>query len=320
PESLPEPLRQFMSGEIEFCLEVAAEMVGFAQELEDFFRNLPEHLIDEEEPIDEDYIPLGFEDLSPDFQTPENKAQYMMYEAWEEEDMFRGEMLALQALRIDPDCADAYNYLALLSESPQESAELYEKGIETGKKAIVNSEWDLEEAKGHYWGILETRPYMRAKAGLAQCLWEMGDSEQAIAHLQEMLELNPGDNQGVRYLLMGWLLEEGCYKAAHDLFEKYKNEYSAYWKYTAALLSFLDYGDCDASRRALSDAFEMNEYVPKYLLDRRKIPRDRLPHYSPGEDSEAVMYAQENDLNWVNIKNARKWLKKQWLHYRTGIE
>ena len=38
---------------------------------------------------------------------------------------------------------------------------------------------------------------MRARLGLAQALWAMGDQQAAIEHLHDMLRLNPGDNQGV---------------------------------------------------------------------------------------------------------------------------
>ncbi len=65
----------------------------------------------------------------------------------------------------------------------------------------------FEENVGHFWGIVETRPYMRARLGLAFTLWGTGERDAAIEQAQDMLRLNPGDNQGVRYPLMLWLLE-----------------------------------------------------------------------------------------------------------------
>jgi tetratricopeptide repeat protein len=44
-------------------------------------------------------------------------------------------------------------------------------------------------------------PYMRARLGLAHSLWTAGRRDEAVQHLQDMLRLNPGDNQGVRYTL-----------------------------------------------------------------------------------------------------------------------
>src|SRR2546421_12928373 len=48
---------------------------------------------------------------------------------------------------------------------------------------------------GHFWGFLETRPYMRARAGLASTLLQLGDIDSALAHYRDMLKLIPNDNQ-----------------------------------------------------------------------------------------------------------------------------
>ncbi len=67
----------------------------------------------------------------------------------------------------------------------------------------------FEEDIGDFWAILETRPYMRARLGLAQCLYAVGRKEEGAAHYREMLRLNPNDNQDVRDLLAVCLLEIG---------------------------------------------------------------------------------------------------------------
>jgi tetratricopeptide (TPR) repeat protein len=84
--------------------------------------------------------------------------------------------------------------------------DLYEMGVRAGERAL-GEEFFTEEV-GNFWGILETRPYMRAREGLANALWALGERDQALAHYREMLELNPVDNQGVRYELADCLLEE----------------------------------------------------------------------------------------------------------------
>lgn len=57
---------------------------------------------------------------------------------------------------------------------------------------------------------------MRARADLAATLVKLGDYEQAIAEYWALLELNPGDNQGLRYLLASLLLE----RRDHDGFAR----------------------------------------------------------------------------------------------------
>ena len=81
---------------------------------------------------------------------------------------------------------------------------LYEKGVAAGERAVGAEAFRRDE--GHFWLVLETRPYMRARLGLAHVLWTLGRREEAVGHLQDLLRLNPGDNQGVRYTLAGFLL------------------------------------------------------------------------------------------------------------------
>jgi tetratricopeptide (TPR) repeat protein len=67
----------------------------------------------------------------------------------------------------------------------------------------------FKEYRGHFWGFHETRPYMRARAGLAATLAQLGDADGAIGHYREMLKLNRNDNQGIRYLLAAALMKQG---------------------------------------------------------------------------------------------------------------
>jgi len=320
------------SSVVKFLREEAVATPDMMLALSDIFKSLHEMaremaiLLDDEMLADEmlfgelidgellpdDYVPGEFMDLPEEAQTPERKAQYMMYEAWDASEVV-GQMLAEKALDLWPDCADAWAYLANMSEDLDEAIELYLLGVAAGQRALGQE--FFEKNAGHFWGVLDSRPYMRARGGLAIALWEAEEREDAVAHLQDMLELNPNDNQGLRYILMGWLLQMNDIEQAHDLFDKYKKEDSVFWKYTGALLTFLDFGDVAMSNKKLEEAFVNNPYVPQYIIDQRKIPRQKLPHYSPGKDSEAVFYAQECGCVWAEYKAARKWLKKQWQNY-----
>ena len=47
---------------------------------------------------------------------------------------------------------------------------------------------------------------MRAREGLGLSLWISGARDEAVAIYQDMLLLNPHDNQGIRWVLASWLL------------------------------------------------------------------------------------------------------------------
>lgn len=91
---------------------------------------------------------------------------------------------------------------------------------------------------GHFWGAVETRPYMRARLGLARALTDAGDLEAAAEHYAELLRLNPGDNQGVRYLLLYLLLRLGRDGEADRLLRRHRDEPSAHWAWGRVLLAW----------------------------------------------------------------------------------
>ena len=111
----------------------------------------------------------------------------------------KGKKLIKEALELNPDNADAYNYLASIENSADSAMKMFEKAVKAGERTLGKD--FIEEEKGHFWGLIETRPYMCAKAGLADCLHAKGKIDKAIEIYEEMIELNPNDNQGIRYQL-----------------------------------------------------------------------------------------------------------------------
>lgn len=106
-------------------------------------------------------------------ETALERAQELMYQAWDAPTRKRRLDLAVAAIAESRDCADAF---VLLAEEGASSAEealgFYTLGVLAGERSLGASTF-LDEA-GHFWGLLETRPYMRARLGLAQTLWALG--------------------------------------------------------------------------------------------------------------------------------------------------
>lgn len=240
--------------------------------------------------------------------TPLEEAQEVMYEAWTTLSPPKRVKLAKKALSISADCADAYVLLAEESaKTLPEAIRLYEQGMAAGERAIGPEEF--QEYEGHFWGVLETRPYMRAREGLASTLWAVGDSEAAISHFEDMLRLNPGDNQGIRYYLLSLYLETANDAALQELLKRYKNDYSAQWFYTLALVAFRKYGDGVRSGKKLRAALDYNPFVPPYLLGRKRLPKEQGPYISPGNEDEAIDYASDGLRFWHQTPGALDWLR-----------
>ena len=236
-----------------------------------------------------------------------DEAQEIMYDAWEAPTRQRAVALAKKALTVSADCADAYVLLAEEeAKNLEEAIDLYRKAVEAGERALGKK--TFKEDVGHFWGLLETRPYMRARAGLAQSLWEASQREEAVEHYWDMLRLNHNDNQGIRDLLMPCLIALGRYEDAEKLFKQFEEDGMAAWMYSRALLDYRKYGDSPAADKSLKAALDENKHVPSYLLGRKKMPRALPSHYGFGDDNEAVLHAHGNTAAWKVTPGAMEWL------------
>jgi tetratricopeptide (TPR) repeat protein len=242
--------------------------------------------------------------------TPLERAQDLMYQAFEA----RGRkqiQLARKALEICPDCADAYVVLAERCSDPEEACDLYAQGVAAGERALGKE--FFEQEAGNFWSMLQTRPYMRARLGLAQCLEESvtGGLEQATQHYRELLRLNPNDNQGVRHLLLPCLLQMDADAEAERLLKQYKDDEAlAIWCYARALLAFRQKGDTAAARKHLKKGVKVNRHVPKYLLGREELPLFPPQSYSPGSEEEAVICSDQLAHVWGQTEGAIEWLDR----------
>jgi len=240
--------------------------------------------------------------------SPLDRAQALADHAIDESDPKRRLALAREALQLSPDCSDAYMILAEQARGRKEGIALYEQAAEAAARVLGP---DLfVEGEGEFWAILETRPYMRARASLAEALWSAGGRAEAADHLRDLLRLNPGDNQGLRYTLSGWLLNLDRLEELDDLLGRY-DEDSTTWTYTRALVAFRQGGDTPAARKLLQAAKKANKHVPAYLLGRKPLPGDQPAYYSPGDEDDAILYVAGQLGAWKSSAGALAWVRSK---------
>jgi tetratricopeptide (TPR) repeat protein len=244
-------------------------------------------------------------EVSPE--TDLERAQELVYDAYEEPHRRKRIRLVREALEISPDCADAYVLLAEEARSIDEARDYYAQGVEAGRRAL-GEDFDELVADGMFWGVHETRGYMRARHGLAVTLWGTGERRAAIEHFLEMMNLNPGDNQGMRYLLINWLLVEKDLDGAQLLIDRYPDDIMVSWRYSRALLLFLRHGSGRRANKALREAVEWNPFVILYLMG--ALPRPPQPAFMRLQDpTEAAAYLYEGGLEaWAGHTDALEWM------------
>jgi len=238
------------------------------------------------------------------------RAQQLVYEAFEHFPSKKAATLAKQALALDGGCIDAQLILAQLSGSPRDAYATKLEEIVSSAEASLGPV--LREEAGHFWGILETRPYMRACLELAFALWRSGREVQACERLARMLELNPNDNQGVRGTLVGWRLATGDVAGARRVLEQYGESDEAVLAWGRVLACWMD-DDLEAATGALALARESNPHAERYFNGSWDFPdpEDGPDFYSSGDESEAVVCTVALGPAWHRQPDARLWLRRQ---------
>jgi tetratricopeptide (TPR) repeat protein len=245
---------------------------------------------------------------APAFSSQE-EAQELAYRAMEATTRTQALTLAQQALARDPDCVDA---LVTVAEAGARSIEDLISGLE---KAVSAGERSLgaqcfEENKGHFWGILETRPYMRARQQLADLLLDAGCVTKAISHFEALLELNPNDNQGVRDILLGCYLLGDDLDRARYLLHAYEEDGSAVFNWGRTLERVLS-GDFQGAGHALKHARKHNRFVELYLTGKKKLPQAMPDSYSFGSEEEALICIESMGEAWAAHPEALIYLLMQ---------
>ena len=237
------------------------------------------------------------------------EAQDLVCQAYEAETWDERFDLAMQAIDVCPDCADAYVLLGELAPASDEAVKVYQLGVEAGERALGGPE-GLRDFAGHFWSAVQTRPYMRARLGLAQTLWALGRRDEAIGHCQGLLELNANDNQGVRYVLASYYCDTSRDDELERLLTQYDEDGTAEWSFSRALLAFRREGDTQRARDLLCGAHAANPHVAKYLLGHEQLPEDLPEYVQRGHETEAVAYASQYMSGWRATSGAVTWARQ----------
>ena len=162
----------------------------------------------------------------------------------------------------------------------------------------------FETHVGHFWGILFTRDYMRARYALVDALLKIRTKDavkSASKHVRDMLRLCRSDNMGVRDLLPALYLRLDQDQEAYDFVKWYETTgHESNYDWGDMSLPFLDVTNADAleSPRYLCREFPSltNQVCAtllkvKLLLDLRALQNaSYLRQKLPGELVDRVKY------------------------------
>ncbi|MBT2765387.1 SEC-C domain-containing protein [Paenibacillus sp. ISL-20] len=236
------------------------------------------------------------------------QAQELLRHAERERDSFKRTQLAWKAYELDPGNADAYLVIGQEADTLDEALAASQMGLKAVKEHFGPAYF--AENKGYFWGLIETRPYMRLKHFYMYLLRESGDDTAAIREAEEMLELCPNDNIGVRYeLLMLYLLHRD-FKAAEGLFRTYSDN-TAFMTYDRLVMEYLQHGISSELFGFREAAILSNAFVPAYLYGQKKLPDVRPEYIGFGDENEAIEYVATHTELWFRPEMAAlvKWMR-----------
>ena len=240
-------------------------------------------------------------------ENPEDQAMDLAYQAMNSYSEEEGLSLCNKALEIDPHCIDALVFKAKCDARSTWDFAARLRTIVRDAEQRFGEEF-MEETRGHFWGMVETRPYMRARQILVQALESSSQLSEAIVECETMLALNPGDNQGMRDVLRGYYLQTDNIEGVQRLNNDYPEEMCATYMWSAVLERWLS-DDLEQAEKLVRAGHRQNPHVVQYLTGKRHPP-DILPDYfSFGDESEAVTCAFLLGIAWEHHPKAITWLK-----------
>jgi tetratricopeptide (TPR) repeat protein len=178
---------------------------------------------------------------------------------------------------------DPKGALGVLKTGLSRAEELFPKGFELGKSGLP-------------WGVLENRPFLRMYESPGSRHLELGELDAAIKVFEDIVSMNPGDNQGIRETL------SSCYFARADpesvlrLCDKYEDDTTAGITY-GRVLALLKLGRTGEAKKALGEALEYGENIAIEITrkkHRRLRPEDELMPVEWGSRFEA-------ELHWMRF-------------------
>lgn len=217
------------------------------------------------------------------------------YEILEEAQNARNEKeaikLAKKAYEKSPECFDAILFQCDLEENGIKRMKLLDDGLETEKNRLIKEKYFDKENIGHFYGIFETRSYIRGLVVKAEYLLEEGKLRQAESICKEVLRLNENDNMGARYLLMAIFatLEE-----ENDMLKLYKKYPEEDLEMLFPLFAlYYKIGNDKKAKEYLNRVNKCNSNFVKIFNDTIKESDKVKPgYYSRGDSSEIFMYLE----------------------------
>ena len=239
--------------------------------------------------------------------TPLDDAYEILEEAQNAKNEKEAIKLAKKAYEKSKECFDAILFQCDLEENGIRRMKLLDDGLEFEKNRLTKEKYFDKENIGHFYGIFETRPYIRGLVNKAEYLLEEGKISQAENVCREVLRLNENDNMGARYLLM----------AIYATLEKENDMLKLYKKYPEEDLEMMfplfalyyKLGNDKKAKEYLNRVDKCNSNFVKFFKGTIKESKNvSSGYYSRGDSSEIFMYLNRYDYLLITMPKLHEYV------------
>ncbi|MBB1352978.1 UPF0149 family protein [Pseudoalteromonas sp. SR45-5] len=169
----------------------------------------------------------------------------------------------------------------------------------------------IKDNTGHFWGLHETRPYMMLRAHRAKIHALHGYTQKAQSELEELLKLNPNDNQANRFLLMNCLIIDKQWEKLEALLTDFDFQ-ELHTTASRALSAFVKHGDSKPANDYKKMLQQQNKHFTKILTGQEKLKEQQPPYFSPGSKEEVAVYLDSlGKQAWISVPASLFWLRKK---------
>jgi len=215
-------------------------------------------------------------------------------------------------IREFPEFIDAHHHLALLLDEEgreREAFQIWRDAVALGLSCLPE-----EFAMGRDllpWGCLDNRPFLRAYQALGLEYLERGAVADALGVFQNILAVNPNDNQGVRALAIDCNFVLRRPDRVLEICDRYPEDGMEYVMYGRALALYQQ-GQHVEAEAALREAIEYLPLVAQELVKKRhRAPKDLRPDsVTIGGPDQAYYYWKEQGQHWKKTSGAIEFVAK----------
>ncbi len=187
-----------------------------------------------------------------------------------------------KAIEICPE--NKHGYFLQIFYMPNTNTKLNKLNTSIKKEEDFLLKENFFEDKGSFWGIHETRYYMRLLMEKSKVLSSMNKYNESIKVCKYMLLLNEYDNNGIRYELGGLYLFKGLLNEYKKLKEQY-DENSLYFNFLD-LLYYFKLNDLKKLNNQIKVVNEQNRYILNLVKNNKKVME--YSHHGFGTKEEAA--------------------------------